>query len=324
MIGKLHQRGASPPSWGEDRRGGDSDIVRPVPIHPDEKPPLGDRLRHAARALWRWAVPPRIAPSPELVSVLRTVYPRLDLSRVNFRQGMPHLLSLGPYEAITLPETFGVRRVGIYVRKDSFRTDKVETLGILVHEAFHALQIQETLGGWGIGLVRPFPVLYLACAAANRFLYEGHPIETDAYAHAGRRGSRFERHCRTCSGGEEDPPDPASLFGVTELVVEASGLAFWRKAWASAGLGWFGRLAAALRRGWQTPWKRFAVVLGLVLLSPLAALGALWLAVWLAVWASATAILWMLQVLVVTLAAGAAGVLYALGTLLRLGSSRSR
>jgi len=256
--------------------------------------------------------------------VLRTVYPRLDLVHVRFHQGMPHFLSLGPYQAITLPETFGARRVGIYVRRGSFRTENVEDLGILVHEAFHALQIQETLGGWGIGLVRPFPILYLACAAANRFLYDGHPIETDAYEHAGRRASRFEQHCRACAGGGEAAPDPASLSGVAELVIEASGLAFWRKAWRSAGLGWFGRMAAAMRGGWRSPWMRPAVVLGFALMSPLAALGVLWLAIWLSVWASATAILWMLQVLVVGLAAGAAGVLYGAGTLLRFAGSRSR
>ncbi len=263
-----------------------------------------------------------MAASSELLAVLREVYPRLDLARVTFHLGMPHLLKMGPYQAITLPATFGVRNVSIFVRRGSFRPDTVHGLGLLVHEAFHALQIQDALGGWGLGLVRPFPILYLACAAANRFLYEGHPLETDAYVQAGKRASRFEMHCRSCSGGEEHPPDPASLFGVAELVVEASGLAYWRKAWASAGLRWFGRLVAALRRGWQTPGKRPAVSLGFVLLSPLAVLGALWLAVWLAVWAGATAILWLLQVLVVALAAGAAGVLYTLGTLLRLAGTR--
>lgn len=300
------------------------DIVSDVPQDPLPRPPLGDRLRNAALAVWHWAVPPRVAPPAELVSVLKTVYPRLVLARVNFRLGMPHLLSLGPYQAITLPETFGVRRVGIHVRRESFRTDQVENLGILVHEAFHALQIQETLGGWGIGLVRPFPILYLACAAANRFLYDGHPIETDAYEHAGRRASRFEQHCRACGGGGEEVPDPASLLGAAELVVEASGLAFWRKAWRSAGLGPFGGITGALRRGWQIPWMRPGVLLGFVLLSPLAALGALWLAVWLSVWAAATAILWGMQVVVVGLAAGVASILYALGTLLRLAGSRSR
>jgi len=236
---------------------------------------------------------------------------------------MPNLLALGPYQAITLPEAFGARRIGIYVRRGSLRTDRVEDLGILVHEAFHALQIQETLGGWGIGLVRPFPILYLACAAANRFLYDGHPIESDAYEHAGRRASRFDHHCRTCAGGEEIS-DPAIVEGVSDLVVEASGLAFWRKAWRSAGLGVVGRLGEALKRGWQRPALRPAVLLGFAIVGPLAVLGTLWLGLWLSVWTAATAILWGLQVLVVGLAAGTAGVLYGGGTLLRLAGSRSR
>jgi hypothetical protein len=300
------------------------DIVPAVPRIPVRiRLPLGDRLRHAAFAIWRWALPPRIEPPPELLSVLRTVYPRLDLAHVRFHQGMPNLLALGPYQAITLPETFGARRVGIYVRRGSFRTDSVEDLGILVHEAFHALQIQETLSGWGIGLVRPFPILYLACAAANRFLYDNHPIETDAYVHAGRRASRFDHHCRACAGGDEIS-DPAMLAGVSELAVETSGLAFWRKAWRSAGLGDVGRLGDALKRGWQRPALRPGVVLGFALVGPLAALGALWLGLWLSLWGAAVAILWGMQILVVTLAAGAAGVLYGAGTLLRLAGAWSR
>ncbi len=280
---------------------------------------LGDRLCEAGRSVWHWAFPPRVETPPGLASLLAAVYPRLDLSRVDFRLGMPHVLRLGPYEAITLPEAFGVRRVGIYVRPRSFRTDEVEGLGILVHEAYHALQIQEMLGGWGLGLVRPFPVLYLACAAANGFGYDGHPIETDAYLHAGRRASRFDRSCRACSeAGEEF--STSALFGrADDLVVATSGIEFWRKSGRSAGLAPLGRWGAALGRGWnETPRRRPMLLLAVVALLPLAVLALVWWALWLSVWTATAAILWGLSILVAGAAAGVAAGLYGVGALLRL------
>lgn len=255
--------------------------------------------------------------------MLRSVYPRLDLAHVRFYLGMPHLLALGPYQAITLPSPFGFRRVGIYVRRRSFRAHTVSGLGILVHEAFHALQIQEILGGWGIGLVRPFPILYLACAAANRFQYDDHPIETDAYEHAGRRASRFEQALSARAAGGR-VADVHVAEAAAEQSIEGSGVEFWRKAWRSAGLGVLGRAGEALKRGWHRPALRPAVALGFAVVGPLAALGAVWLGVWLALWSVATAILWGLQLLVVGLAAGVSGVLFGAGTLLRFAGSRRR
>ncbi len=259
--------------------------------------------------------------------MLQAVYPRLDLARVTFHLGMPHLLSLGRYQAITLPSTFGLRRVGIYVRRRSFQARSVSGLGILVHEAFHALQIQDSAGGWGLGLVRPFPVLYLACAAANRFLYDGHPIETDAYEHAGQRASRFDRALRDCAVAGEVPALVVEKTVVEQaaagLAIHASGLAFWAKAWASAGLGAIGRLFSWGRRAGQRPALRPWIVLGGLLWLPLAALGALWLVLWLALWTAATAILWGVKILVEALLAAIAGVLYGAGTVLRGLGSRS-
>ena len=37
-----------------------------------------------------------------------------------------------------------------------------------------------------LGPFRPFLLLYFACGAANRFRYQGHPMEEDAYVLAGR------------------------------------------------------------------------------------------------------------------------------------------
>lgn len=284
--------------------------------------PLGERLRAAGAAIRRFTFPPRVEPAPDLSALLAAVYPRLDLRRVSFHAGMPHLLSLLPYQAITLPATFGLRRVRIYIRGRRWRLDRVDGLGLVVHEAFHALQIQEGLGGWGVGLLRPFPVLYLACAAANGFLYRGHPVETDAYALAGQRASRFERTLRD-RGGRGTLSREAIAAAVAELAVERSGLAFWRKVWASVpGLPPLGQAIHALARR-PAGWRVVLAPLGWLAAAPLALLGAAAVAVWLALWTAAAAILWVAQMLVEGLGAACAGSLAGLGALLSLGSDKA-
>ena len=169
----------------------------------------GERLRAQARRLWRWLFPEEVELPDEARRALRMLYPTLDLDRVSFHRGLPHFLR-GVADGITLPGAFSARRCQIYVQPWSWRPGSVDGLGLLAHEAFHALQMQES--GPGLGLVRPFIILYLACAAGNRFLYVGHPLETDAYRVAGRSYSLFEAACtRGC--------------GIEDLAVPGSGLA---------------------------------------------------------------------------------------------------
>lgn len=75
--------------------------------------------------------------------------------------------------------------------------------------------------GPGLGLVRPFIILYLACAAGNGFRYAGHPMEDDAYRMAGRSSCPFEG---ACAAGRPLAP----------IAVQSSGLHFWRRLTASA------------------------------------------------------------------------------------------
>jgi hypothetical protein len=219
----------------------------------------GERLLGRARRLWRWFFPEEVELPEEARRALSALYPALDLGRVRFHRGLPHVLGRMA-DGITLPGVLSPRRCRIYVQPRCWRPETPDGLGLLAHEAFHALQMQEA--GPGLGLVRPFVVLYLACAAGNGFLYRGHPMEDDAYGMAGRRRSRFESACE-CGGVLED------------IAVHTSGLSFWRRLAASAPGGVAGAPV------WLLVWTGAAAFLWvgwlLVVGAGLLAAGAIWL-----------------------------------------------
>jgi hypothetical protein len=249
----------------------------------------GERLRERARRVWRWFFPPAV-PLPEGArQVLRTLYPALDLGAVSFHAGMPHLLGLAGNVAITLPALLAPRRTRVYVEPRHWDPESVEGLGTLAHEAYHALQAQEA--GWGLGPFRPFLVLYLACAAANRFRYPGHPMEEDAYRLAGCRQSLFESTFAAAGDG-------AMEQGCAELAAASSELRFWRKLAASTPL---------VRRFVHPQTRR---------LWPLALLGFPLVALWLLLWGLAVSLVWLARLLVETGGAAAAGLLWGGGLLL--------
>jgi hypothetical protein len=195
----------------------------------------GERLRTWAGRLWRGLFPEEVELPEAARQTLAALYPSLDLGRVRFHRGLPHLLQ-GIANGIALPGVISPRLCRIYIQHRHWRPGTPDGLDLLAHEAFHALQMQEA--GPGLGLVRPFIVLYLACAAGNGFLYRGHPMEDDAYRVAGRRGSPFAAVC-ACGGPVE------------EIAVHTSGLAFWRRLAASAPGGrWFPPWVLIWLLGW--------------------------------------------------------------------------
>lgn len=252
---------------------------------------IGDALLERGRRLWLWFFPPRV-PLPEGAGrVLRSLYPGLDLDAVTFHLGLPHFLSLAGNVAITLPALLAPRRTRVYVDPRHWCPESVEGLGTLAHEAYHALQVQEA--GWGMGPFRPFLMLYLACAAANGFRYRGHPMEEDAYSLSGHRRSRFETMFAKA--------DAASIeAGCSCLATDSSELQFWRKLAASTPV------ACRCFAG-ESRW-----------LWLLGALGALPVGVWLLLWTLATGIVWLARLLVESVGAAVAGVLWGTGRLLNL------
>lgn len=246
----------------------------------------GSRLQARARRLWRWFFPEEVALPEEALRVLKAVFPRLDLDAVSFHRGMPHLVRLLGSQAITLPDLLAPRRTRIYFDPPYLDPGSVDGLGTVVHEAYHALQVQESR--WGIGPLRPFIVLYFACGAANGFRYHGHPMEDDAYALAGARRSLFER--AACF----EPP----LRVAERLAVPASGLRFWRKlARSTPGVGRF--LRPETRRLWLVVPLAFPPVL-----------------LWLLLWSGAAAAVWLARLLVEVVGMMAAGTLWTVGSVL--------
>lgn len=213
----------------------------------------GEELRRRAWRLWHWLFPAELELPEDARRRLAALFPTLDLRRISFHRGLPHLMR-GRTEGMALPAPLSPVRCRIYVRPDCWEPDTDDGFSLLVHEAFHALQMQEA--GPGLGMVRPFLILYLACAAGSGIGYSSHPMEVDAYAVAGRRRSLFER---AVAAGAEPPP------------VTASGVRFWRRLAASAPGG------APLSPLWLLAWTGAAAVLAVLRLA-VEGIGAVWAA----------------------------------------------
>ena len=225
-----------------------------------------DGWRERARRRWKWFFPPEVPLPAEAESLLRTLYPTLRLDRLRFHLGLPHLVRLTGSEAITLPALLAARRVRIYFQPRAWSPGSIEGLGTLAHEAFHALQVQES--AWGIGPFRPFLWLYFACGAANGFRYHGHSMERDAYELAGRGTSAFEAHLRHAHGEEPcahfDPPRAALV--AAPLARPSADLRFWLR--LAGSTPWLGR-----RLRWEGEGGRA----GAIFAAPFVAL---WLSLW--------------------------------------------
>ncbi len=211
-----------------------------------------DRLRQAGRRLWHWLFPPEVELPAGARRVVATLLPALDLGRVSFHRGMPHLAGLIRATAITLPSPFS-RRTRIYVARRHWSPGTSKGLSTLIHESYHALQAQES--GWSRGPFQPFLVLYLAAGAANRFRYRGHPMEVEAYRLAGRRNSRFDSACarwrddfetleRQCAGLAAADSGLRFWPDLARSAPPALPVAVWLLLWSAAvGAIWLARLA---------------------------------------------------------------------------------
>jgi hypothetical protein len=213
---------------------------------------LGHRLESRGRRLWRWLFPPRVEPPVEAMAVLRAVYPALDLDAVAFHHGIPHLIRHLGSQAIVIPALLARRRTCVYLAPHAWDFRDADGLGTLLHEGYHALQVQDA--GWGIAPFRPFVILYFARGAANGFRYRGHPMEEAAFVLAGESRSRFET---ASARGEVEPPglavwtsgvrfwrDLAASVPLAPAALARAALPFWLLAWALAAfLVWLARLA---------------------------------------------------------------------------------
>lgn len=120
----------------------------------------------------------RVEPTPGLLGLLAALYPTVRWDEVSFHEGIPAPFNLFTQGGITLPEPLGTRGIRIHVAR--WDPCSVGGLALLVHEAFHVLQYQESLPG--LSYVRGFTLKYLFRATweggGERNLYEA-----PAYAH---------------------------------------------------------------------------------------------------------------------------------------------
>jgi len=249
-----------------------------------------------------------------LRQTIQTFLPNLDLDRVSFHRAMPHLFSWLPHGGITLPHLWRSRRTRIYVARRYWRPASRGGLGLILHEALHAQQVQDCLLGWGWGPLRPFVILYLAAWAGNGFRYVGHPMEVDAYRFAGSAGSRFECWCDSgatsipwdrLAGPHGEPLDDDELRRLREECSPASASSPGRERSAVVAHrdlahsipGWRG-LESLLRRSLDlTAWAWLPAL-------PAILVGACTVVLWGLFWGTVTAILWS-GIVVVELVGGA-------------------
>jgi hypothetical protein len=268
----------------------------------------GQGLQAAAGRVWRRFFPPPMEVPDEVRRLLAGVYPTLDLRRLSFHRGVPFFLDfLTGTQGMVLPAPFAPWRGRIYLHPRVWDPDTVPGLGLVVHEGYHALQLQEA--GPGLGLARPLIILYLACSARIGFRYLGHPLERDAYEVAGWSRSRFEHLL-------ERPDAPRDrVAAAAPLVVPTSRLRFWRRlAWSTPGFRLLWRTAAGL--------ARLAPGLGHLLALLPGALAVVLALLWLLFWTAAAVFLTLLRWLVEGMAALTAGLLWGAGAVARLFAKR--
>lgn len=143
--------------------------------------------------LYELIFPTQIVLEDDVKNMLQKLYPNLNLEKIYFYDGMPWFMMHGFAIGITLPGTYNLQGVNIYLNDYNPQAEKCMTT--IVHEMFHVQQYYDLNKGYGIGFLRPFMVFYLAdyfrmfikClrtpgwkSAANT-AYEIHPMEMPAY-----------------------------------------------------------------------------------------------------------------------------------------------
>jgi len=160
----------------------------------------------------------RVEPAAGLRELLAALYPAVRWGEVSFHEGIPAPFSLFAQGGITLPEPLGGRGIRVYVGR--WDPCSCKGLALIVHEAFHVLQYQESPAG--IGLIHGFALKYLV-----RATWEGgaerNKYEKPAYA----QELAFAKACAAlprplCGGGVIDKEMRDELLGRNPSLVRRS------------------------------------------------------------------------------------------------------
>ena len=193
---------------------------------------LCDTMKQASTDVWHWFFPKKIDVPDCVIELLKAIYPTVDWDKVTFYEGLPNLFGLPTLinnifgggglsqGAITLPSTKSLSGINVYlIPSQSDWCSCNKDLNTYVHEGAHVLQIQEWLGGWGLGMGRPFITLYLACFFDN-FSYSNSPFEIPAY----QIESTFVGCCSTSPCDCSTTPPTTNTTAITDLVNNCTGL----------------------------------------------------------------------------------------------------
>lgn len=151
-------------------------------------------MRRSARLFYS-IFPKQVTLEPDIIQLLSKVYPTLDFNRIYFFNGMPWFMKYAFAIGVTLPGTYNLSGVNIYL--DGCNQRSTQGLGLIVHELFHGLQYKDLHGGYGVGFLRSFLVYYFteylilmkqeigarSFFDASKAAYDCHPMEMPAYQH---------------------------------------------------------------------------------------------------------------------------------------------
>lgn len=161
--------------------------------------------------------PKRVTPSPELMQMLKVIYPKMNWEQIQFFEGIPWFTRyVAPYvTAQALPDTYSLRKLNIHVK--TYDEKSWNILADLVHEAYHMVQYERFNKAWGLGFFRWFLVYYNACYITRG--YRNNPFEIPAY----EQEYAFLRFASTHKLSLSDQHDVETLehmVGQTEMKTE--------------------------------------------------------------------------------------------------------
>jgi len=105
--------------------------------------------------------PKQVPLEPAVIQLLSKVYPTLDFNRIYFFNGMPWFMKHAFAIGITLPGTYNLSGINIYL--DGCYQRSTEGLCLIVHELFHGLQYKDLHGGYGISKYVVCRITCLGC-----------------------------------------------------------------------------------------------------------------------------------------------------------------